>query len=222
MTSSSADNFFLDLFYPKICFFCAKEKTWLCPDCQALLEISPVHKRRIKTNLADLYAAASYKNRFVKKLVRSFKYEPFLRVLKEPLAEAILAHLASLDDKPDFSGYLVASVPLAPKRLRWRGFNQAEDLGMELAARLNLPFAKNALRRPKNGPPQTMLAAAARKTNIAGQIIGGPLAPIKGSNILLVDDIVTTGATMEECARVLKNNGALSVVGIAIAFAEIG
>jgi ComF family protein len=220
--SSFANGFFLDLLYPENCFFCGKAGTWLCEDCFTLLEISPVHKRKTDESLSDLYVSCSYKNRFVKKLVCSFKYEPFLRSLGEPLAGAICGHLASLEEKPDFSDRSVVAVPLVKKRLRWRGFNQAEVLAKILAAKFGLPFLKDALDRSGDRAPQTTLAAAKRKTNVKGFIECCRPDLVKGSKILLVDDIVTTGATMKECAHALKKNGAQSVVGIAVAHAEIG
>lgn len=214
---TNAKKFFLEIFFPAKCFFCGAAGGFLCGDCFELLEISPVRRMRCGSRLDGLYAAASYQNRFVKEMIQAFKYEPFLKDLKVPLAAAVMNHFELLEDKPDFSGFSLAAVPLAKKRLRWRGFNQAEALAGELSKNMGLPLLAGCLERIKETELQANLPAAIRRTNIQGSIACPRPGLVRNKKILLVDDVVTTCATMEECAKVLKQNGAATVIGIAVA-----
>lgn len=108
---------------------------------------------------------------------------------------------------------VVISVPISGKRMQKRGFNQADLLASGLASRLEIPYIKKALVRTRDTVPMRGLDAAQRHSNIAGAFALTPeaKASIKGRDILLVDDIFTTGSTLDECSRVLKANGASAV-----------
>lgn len=213
---TNAKKKFWDWFLPLDCFFCSAPGSLLCQDCRALLDISSVHQQFSSKILADLYVAGSYQNRFTKKMVRVFKYEPFVKELKRPLASLIFDHLALLETKPDFSNFVLVPVPLSDKRMRWRGFNQAGLLADELSRLMNLPVT-DCLVKIRNGSPQADLPAKERKTSVKGTIACRKTEQILSKKILLIDDVFTTGATMEECGRILLKNGAKTVVGIAVA-----
>jgi len=108
----------------------------------------------------------------------------------------------------------VEPVPLHPWRLLRRGFNQARDL----AERLDRPVA-DALWRIRATPSQMALHADARRTNLRGAFMLSPLATIDGRIVTLVDDVRTTGATLDECAKVLLRGGAREVRALTIAIA---
>ncbi|MGH7719142.1 MAG: ComF family protein [Gemmatimonadaceae bacterium] len=101
-------------------------------------------------------------------------------------------------------------VPLAPSRERERGFNQSDLLARELGRRWNLPVWPRALVRIRTTTTQTRLTPESRRTNVSGAFRLGtaPAAPLRGAHVVLVDDVVTTGATVVECARALFNGGA--------------
>lgn len=230
-------NFLLDLFFSKFCFGCQKEGEYLCSDCQGLLEIlennfclcpKPIRLPRAgkcqrcspKHKLNGLYFALSYQNKLVQKLIHQFKYEPFLRELAKPLAWLIISHWKLLDPAPfpgvNFSALI--PVPLDEKRLKWRGFNQAEELAKELSHFLNLPLLNNVLIKTKATQPQTELTdERERRENVRGVFELKNKEKIKGEKILLVDDVSTTGSTLEEAAKVLKKTGAKEVWGVVIA-----
>ena len=212
----------VELTFPKTCFFCHAPKTFLCPDCETLCEISPAHVAHRGKFIDDCYAAASYDNRFVKRLVSAFKYEPLSRELAGPLARLIGNHVALLDQKPDFSEYTIVPVPLSKQRLRWRGYNQAGELAKNLGAIFKIPNAPDYLARSKNTACQVGLTSKQRQQNIAGAFSCPNPKKVLSKMILLVDDVITTGATIEECAKTLIKSGAGKVVAIAVAQARIG
>jgi len=123
-----------------------------------------------------------------------------------------------MDNKPDFSGFLIIPVPLEKRRMKWRGFNQSREIAEELASSsgLGLRVLNNVLIKTKETLPQVELSDEARKENIKGVFLVKKDL-IKNKKILLVDDVYTTGATMIECARVLRESGAREIIGIAIA-----
>lgn len=212
----------VELVFPRTCFFCKTPETLLCADCRSLCEISPVHSRRSGKHIADCYAPCAYDNRFVKRLISSFKYEPFSRQLAEPLAGLISAHLTLIDDKPDFSNFIIVPVPLSERRRRWRGYNQAQELAKVLAKILDIDCDPGCLARNKKTACQVGLSAKQRLLNVAGAFSCPNPKKAALKRILLVDDVITTGATVEECARTLTNNGAEEVIALAIARERVG
>jgi ComF family protein len=106
---------------------------------------------------------------------------------------------------------LLVPVPLHITRLRERGFNQAVLLARRLAAAHGLPVASRALVRTRPTHAQPGLAAAARRTNLAGAFALRPGAVVAGRQVVLVDDVLTTGATADACAAVLAAAGAARV-----------
>jgi len=210
-------NFFLDLLFPKFCFSCGSEGSYLCQDCQAILEISGFHQKYSTQNLKDLYFTINYQNPLIKNLIQKFKYTPFVKELAKTLSLLIIAHFQLLENKPDFSNYALVPVPLEKKRLKWRGFNQAEELGKKLSQFLTLPLLNNVLIKIKRTLPQVELTDEGRKENIRGAFLIKDRELIKNKKILLIDDVYTTGSTMEECARVLMEARAKEIIGIVVA-----
>ncbi len=111
---------------------------------------------------------------------------------------------------------LVVPVPLHWRKSLERGFNQSELLARELARRRNLPLAK-ALRRKRAGSVQASLSLAERRRNVAGVFEVRSKRDIQNKRILLIDDVMTTGATASACATVLKRAGAKSVTLLTVA-----
>jgi len=229
-------NLILDILFPRFCFNCQKEGNYLCQDCQELLEISGFHRNYSTQNLNDLYFAVDYKNPLIKKLIKLFKYEPFVKELAPSLSYLIITHFQLMDNKPDFlhealdqkashgADFILIPVPLDKKRLRWRGFNQAEELSKELAKFLKIPLIQNsrAITKGKETIPQVKLTDEARKENVRGAFLIKDRQLVKNRNILLVDDVYTSGSTMEEAARVLRIAGAKEIIGIVVARAKPG
>ncbi len=135
------------------------------------------------------------------------------------LADALGPLLARFTEKRfDRSGpVLIMPVPLHPKRIRERGFNQSLLLARHVARRLQLDLDFLSLRRVRYTPPQTGLAKKERQKNVRKAFQLKHQEAVKGKTILLVDDVVTTGNTLNECARVLKKGGAVKVFGVSLA-----
>lgn len=143
-------------------------------------------------------------------LVRSFKFEREIAIgrwLGERMAAALLARNMVCE----FSA--ITFVPMTRRDRRERGFNQAEVLARVIARQLNLPLIRG-LAKTCETPLQSGLSARERKTNLRDAF---RLLPCRQEQVLLVDDIYTTGSTVEECARTLKRGSAQSVVAITVA-----
>lgn len=215
-------KFIFDIFFPKICLICQGEGDYLCQDCLATLEILNLHQRHSTPNLTDLYFALPYQNINTKRLIQKFKYQPFIKDLAKTLASLIIAHFQLSDNEENFSDFILIPVPLEKKRLKWRGFNQAEEIGKELSKFLNIKLLNDIMVKSKTTPPQVELTDEERKENIKGvfRCQKEKEGEILGKRILLVDDVYTTGSTMEECARILKTAGAKEIIGIVVARAN--
>lgn len=109
------------------------------------------------------------------------------------------------------SGAMLVPVPLHPRRRRERGFNQSELLAREIARRTGTLVVPGALVRRQDTRPQTGLSAAARRANVKDAFAVRQRARIAGRCVVLIDDVFTTGATAQACARVLREAGALDV-----------
>lgn len=133
-------------------------------------------------------------------LLHQFKFNADLaagRVLAHALADRLLP----LENVPD----LLLPVPLSNRRLRQRGFNQAVEIGRVLSARLQIPLLWDRLEKIRETPDQLGLNRAARLRNLNGAFRLSQ--PVQARQVALIDDVVTTGATAEQLARLLKNAG---------------
>lgn len=168
----------------------------LCGECR---------RRPRPWNLA--YAHGPYDGQ-LRDLILAYKFEGRLqagRTLQECLLHAYERAARTL---PDFeTPHLLVPVPLHTRRLMRRGFNQAREIARLLSARHGLPLDQRCLRRIRRTTPQMELKREQRADNIKGAF-EAETARVAGKNILLVDDIMTTGSTLEECARILLLAGA--------------
>ncbi|MDI6591448.1 MAG: ComF family protein [Patescibacteria group bacterium] len=210
-------NFILDLLFPKFCLGCQKEGDYLCEDCKATLEVSSFHQKYSTGNLADLYFAVSYQKPLIKNLIQKFKYQPFVKELAKTLSSLIIDHFQLMEKLPDFSEFFLIPIPLEKKKLKQRGFNQTEEIAKELLRFLNIQILSNVLIKIKETLPQVELNDEERKENIKGAFCCRDREKVRGRKILLIDDVYTTGSTLEEAAKVLREAGAKEVLGIVVA-----
>jgi ComF family protein len=147
-------------------------------------------------------------------LIRDFKFQcdmAALRACAEMLENAVSDHLQDID--------LVLPVPLGPKRYRARAYNQAAILAAPLARALNRPLAADAVRRISERGAQSLLAADQRRANMAGAFRVD--RSVAGLNILLIDDVLTTGSTLVELAFMLRRSKARGVQAVALAVSPL-
>ena len=141
----------------------------------------------------------------IDRVVQAFKYAGQLAVA--PLLADLLLREARIDPLPD----LIIPMPLSRERLRERGFNQALEIARPLATELGIELRAEACLRVQHAPPQSMLAWEDRAKNIAGAFVC--MEDVSGRSVAVVDDVLTTGATLNEIARVLRARGASQVIG---------
>lgn len=202
-------KFILNLLFPIYCLVCKKEGEFICSQClEKIQEGSPSALRATliparQSGLKKIIAVMNYKHSFIKNAIHRYKYD-FVKELSKPFGTLMAKKLtASL-----LRNSTLIPVPLHKKRLRWRGFNQSELLCQEISKQLNIPLASNILIRVKNTPPQAKIEnISERETNIQNAFSLNPLLIsnfIENKNIILVDDICTTSATLQQCAKALK------------------
>ncbi len=169
--------------------------------------------------LDRIFVAASYDNPLVEKMVKMMKYR-----FVGSLAETMAGFMAKYLERRFLSGFsvdhdstLIVPVPLHRRRLNWRGFNQAEIIGRGIGAHLGLDF-QDILARKRNHAPQAQTSdRQARIANAAGifKCVKPELA--RDKIIFLIDDVATTGSTLDDCARALKETGAREIIGFVFA-----
>lgn len=146
--------------------------------------------------------------------LRDLKYNNAVWIARD-LAALLFACVRA--EYSDMAFDCISAVPLHPARRRARGFNQSALLGAALARRMHCPFIERAGRRIRPTTTQTGLTAPQRAANVCGAFRTGLFARLKGKRILLVDDVMTTGATVNACASALKMGGAASVHVVTVA-----
>jgi len=171
----------------------------ICPDCRT--RRSPV------TRIRSVFCYEG----LVRQMIRDAKYRRKARPLRFFGEELFLFFLAEMTVPVD----VIVPVPLHRMREWERTFNQAEILASEVCRLTGLPFWQ-PLRKIKPTPPQSLLSGTARRANLSGtfRYVGTDRAP---RSVLLIDDVVTTGATLEECSRVLRAAGVRRIYGLTVA-----
>lgn len=163
-----------------------------------------------------LGAAGNYENPALGALIRALKFRG-VKSAAEPLADILATYM--LPFAAGFKNYLVVPIPLSRKRLCLRGFNQSEFLAKRFAERFALPLETGHLVRVKHAKPQSETKSAAeRRKNIRGCFaVTAGTEIFRGKNIILVDDVSTSGATFLEAAQALRSAGAANLCALAAA-----
>ena len=202
-----------DTLFPIECLGCGKEGCWLCVDC--LSTIRPDKHSLSGESLDRILTFYSYDQELLKKAIHFLKYK-FVEDLAEPLGGLIVKNIREMGSRPG-KEFIIIGIPLFRKRLIERGFNQAVLLAKIVSRDLGWPMEENALQRVRATVPQVELEEEGRAQNIKNAFAVFDSSKIINKKIILVDDVLTTGATMEECAKTLKLSGAKEVWGVALA-----
>jgi competence protein ComFC len=222
----------LDFIFPKFCINCKRVGEYLCANCFSYLSFDtkniclPCGKPsfdglthpKCRGNLAiDGSFTGIVFNKVAKKMVYQIKYRPYLSGLSDFAAELLFESLIQNEEfnkTLKTTNLILTPVPLSSEKLRKRGYNQAELIAINLSKRLNLPF-ETVLTRTKNTSSQVGLSKRDRKLNVRG--VFSTSADVSGRNFLVIDDVLTSGATLFEAGKVLKEKGAVKVWGVAFA-----
>jgi len=181
------------------------------------VEVLICAKCRPKTICYDEGYSAHQYTGVVKELIHLFKYRK-RQYLGHFLGGSLLD---CVRERGDLSGYdAIVPVPLHWRRQWSRGFNQATDLGKALSNGFGIPIMKRNLRRVLNTRPQVRIEPKEREDNIKNAFRVRRPGKVAGKKLVLLDDVITTGATLNECARVLKMAGALKVTIVTLAHAS--
>jgi competence protein ComFC len=224
----------LDFIFPKYCVNCRKVGDYICPNCFTFISFDfamiclVCNKNsadglthpgcKSKYSIDGAFSAIAYKG-IVKKLIYNFKYKPYLSDLKKSLVELFYESIIQQEifQKVYKSSPILIPIPLSKKRLKSRGYNHSELLAQGLSRSLNLKLV-NGLQRVRETKSQFGLTLKERKENIKNVFaVSANILVSKYPNILLVDDILTTGSTLLEAAKILKKNGAKKVYGLTLA-----
>ncbi|GAA4351282.1 ComF family protein [Hymenobacter saemangeumensis] len=226
-------NDFLGLIYPNVCLACrepmVRGEKHLCTRCRAELPYTDFHLlppeenplgRRFWGKL-PLQHALSYvrflRHGRIQQLLHQLKYKG-QREVGTVLGQLYGAELQAAGLNTEFD--LIVPVPLHPRKLSKRGYNQAAVFAEGLSKGLQLPWSALALRRTRFTSTQTRKNRTQRWENVATVFEVGLPEAIAGQRVLLVDDVLTTGATLEACGAVLLAGGAASISIATIACAD--
>lgn len=212
---------FLDIFYPKYCLLCLKSGRYICkkcieslnyingpccPICSGVLRskkhfIHNVCQRH--SSLDGLFPLLKYDEKS-KVILSEAKYKYTKEIIVE-MAEMLKPLYANLPFKIDYT----VPVPLSSERINYRGFNQSELLAKGISWKY-----QNILTKEKNTIPQTKSNRSERLKKLENAFVINRGFDLRNKNIVLIDDVVTTGSTLQECAKILKASGASKVIAI--------
>jgi ComF family protein len=224
-------DFAFKILFPKICLGCGYEGAFACDECIPTLEISPPQcfvcesrsfegltcKRCLyKSPIRRFFAPLKYDQKLTRELIHALKFKGVHDIINILAPRAINALSFYQFVKKD-TNIVFVPIPLRQKRLRERGFNQAELFAIALNNFFNKKIDTSLLIRSSDRPPQTSIKKKEeRMQNIAG-VFQATRITSKDVTYVLVDDVATTGATLNDAARALKEAGAETIWGITAA-----
>ena len=240
MRSPRTFQWFLNLIFPPVCPLCktlldgTEQTLTLCPAChKAIRLVHPPYCPRCGLPVPsgdgegylcglclserwyfEVHRTSGLYEGVLKEAIHRFKYGgvfPLVRVFGDLLQPPLQAL------SQDYSMDVMIPVPLHIRRLRERGFNQALLLVKELNKRTGITYAERALQKVHDTPVQSALKKKERKKNLRGAFQVKDQETIQGKAVVLVDDVYTTGATVNECSRALLKAGAAKVAVLTVA-----
>ncbi len=230
MSLKSTLNCFAELFFPRICVVCNErlisQEQFICLNCQFQIPRTNFHLNSENT-MEQLF----YGRVMIERATAFFEfqkgsdYQKILHQLKYKGLDKLGEHMGTLFGR-ELKGSefidsidLICPVPLHPKKERKRGYNQSYHLSLGLSQSLNIPISNNVLKRVVNTKTQTQKTRFERSQNVEGIFDLQQSELIKDKHILLVDDVVTTGATLEACVATLQKLPSTKVSLLTLAIA---
>lgn len=206
----------IEFFFPYFCVGCNKKDTLLCQSCFEQIEFFSfeLHKQEQLPYLDKIIVVSKYQG-VVKKLIHEFKYKGVIDIGK--VIGKIFFRCANIP-RADF----LVPIPIHNQKRKQRGFNQSEEIAQELSKHLKIPVA-NFLEKTINTKSQMSIRnKSEREKNLIGSFEINPMAEKylsenQNLSLILVDDVITTGSTLNECAKILKQSGIKKVNGLVLA-----
>lgn len=194
--------------------------SFLCPSCSQKIQINTGLDR--KTGLA---AAVSYSDEIPRQLIAVLKYQkiktaavPLGEILSRYIENCLPAEASAQAGKLEIKNYFIVPVPLHWHRERERGFNQVNLIAEQLSRKTGWPVLKNVLKRIRNTPSQVELKEKKkREMNVRGCFAVENPEFLAGKNIIILDDVSTSGATMREAIKTVRKSGAKKIIGLVVA-----
>ncbi len=220
-----------DLVFPKYCLGCGREGEWLCRSCRLFLRPKTDYRcpicRRLQPNcrtcfncrknswLDGLWVLADYRQPLVAEIIKAVKYY-YARDVLEVFNQVIIDYFSRVSGWK--KSFWLVPVPLARRRFLNRGFNQAELIARSISQLVGNPLKSDFFKRKSGRPPQVSLSSVERRKNVQGVFQFNEKTPKSfRPPVVLVDDVYTTGATLQESAKVLRINGFSKVFGVVLA-----
>ena len=202
------------VFYPPRCIFCRKllEHDEICYECRSSLPFLQNMRVEAPNFIEEAYAPLYYENQ-VRRAIIDYKFHhaaAYAKPLAEMIRMCVELHLAGRFD-------YITWVPISARRMRHRGYDQSFLLAKDIAEYLRIPLVATLRKTRHNSRQSSKKTVAARRANVIGVYQICNRKEIEGKRILIIDDILTTGATLSECARMLKTAGAASLYSVVIA-----
>lgn len=219
MRENGGGPFMLSFLFPRVCGICKIKinQNNTCEKCRNILQYTL--KKELCVRNLDLYVDQLLSLFVYRSLIRNrilhFKFDGEAYV-----ADTFAELLSKAIEENGIVGDVLIPVPIHRKRYLERGYNQSELLSRKIAKQMNMKHDSRTLIKVENNVAQSTLHHEERQKNVVNVYAVRSRKNVVGKRILLVDDIYTTGATVNECARVLKQNGAKEVIAVTIAYAS--
>ncbi len=206
-------NTLLNFLFPPTCVWCHRPGSLLCLDCQQLIQFYPQNKAKLlqKNDCVDQLLVLAYYQPPVKNLITTLKYKRVIKVTKK-IAELLFLHLSW--PNADY----VTFVPSSKMRISNRGFNQAQEIAREFSMLTKIPLKPLLIKNKHTRRQASLKDPGERLTNLKDSIkMLRPKPDLTNKNIILIDDVVSTGTTLNACAQRLKQQGAGTITAMTVA-----
>jgi len=200
----------LDVLMPKKCLGCGREGQYICNNCSVFL--SEVNMFEVEPRTYELMSVWEYEG-LIEKAIWKIKYNGCYDIIGELVEKALEKVEINLPDDA-----VITYVPMYKKKEKKRGFNQSKIIADKLGEKMNRPVV-NLLEKTKDNRSQVGLNPQERQENVHNVFISNmvEVGPRPCNTVLLVDDVYTTGATINECAKVLRRAGFKNIYGFTLA-----
>jgi len=204
----------LSFLFPEKCTFCGKYGDKICDNCIRIIEkYEVIGIEKLGKDLDFLIYFFKYE-KIIRELILKYKF--FNKPELSKLFSKIILKNEKICGKLKFYDIIIA-VPMQRIKKDARGYNQTELFSKQIANKLDILYSANTLIKVKNNKTQSSLKLEDRVNNVKNAFEVKNESLVKNKKVILVDDIYTTGATLSECARILKEAGAETVLGLVIA-----